>query len=93
MTEQFTFEKAYDRLEEILQNLSSSEVSLDTSLSLYEEATTLIKQCNKKLTAAEQKIEKLLKEDDGSILLDSNGEPKKETFEHGSETLISREVD
>jgi len=93
MTNQFSFEKAYERLEEILNILNDGEVSLDRSLTLYEEASKLIKECNTKLTSAEKKIEVLMKNNDGTLALDENGIPQATPFSTGDETLISREVE
>ena len=50
-SEEQTFEKAFSRLEEILDNMTSEEVSLDESLKLYEEADKLINSCGKRLNA------------------------------------------
>ena len=61
------FEKAFARLEEILEKMNSGEVPLDDAIKIYEEADKLIKQCNKRLTSAEQKIEKLVKSRDGEL--------------------------
>lgn len=55
------FEKAYERLEQILGELNSGETPLEKSLALYEEANTLITLCSSKLSQAEQKIETLIK--------------------------------
>lgn len=93
MTKQFSFEKAYERLEEILNILNEGEVSLDRSLTLYEEASLLMKQCNEKLTAAEQKIEILMKNDDGSLKAGLDNVPETAPFSPGEESLISREVE
>lgn len=55
------FEKAFTRLEEILEKLNSSQASLEESLILYDEADKLIASCSKKLYVAERKIETLIK--------------------------------
>ena len=68
-----SFEKAYTRLEQILETLNSTQVSLEDSLKLFEEANSLIVGCEKKLSFAEQKVESLLKNRDGSIATDSQG--------------------
>lgn len=78
----FSFEQAYKRLEEILQKLSSSEVALEESLKLYEEADKLITLCNQKLGAAEQKMQILLKNRNGDMQLNERGEPQTESFQH-----------
>ena len=47
--------------------MNSGEVPLDDAIKLYEEADRLIKQCQTRLTAAEQKLEKLVKESTGQL--------------------------
>lgn len=68
-----TFEKSYTRLEKILETLNSSQVSLEDSLKLFEEANSLIMQCEKKLSTAEQKIEALIKNRDNSLIPTDHG--------------------
>jgi exodeoxyribonuclease VII small subunit len=53
------FEEALKRLEEIARDLESSEISLDDSISLFEEGVKLSKYCSDILDTAKQKIEKL----------------------------------
>ncbi|HUU46990.1 MAG TPA: exodeoxyribonuclease VII small subunit [Acidobacteriota bacterium] len=53
------FEDAFARLEEIVAKLEGGEVALEESLDLYAEGMKLVKLCGKKLTSAEQKIERL----------------------------------
>lgn len=60
--------------------MNSGEVALDASLKLYEEADKLISQCGHHLQKAEQKIEKLIKNREGELLLDSEGNPTTEPF-------------
>ncbi len=55
------FEKAFTRLEEILERMNSGSIPLDESLKLYEEADKLISGCATKLSLAEEKIETLIK--------------------------------
>ena len=75
-----TFEEAYSRLEEILEKMNSGKQSLEDSLSLYEEADSLISFCNKRLFQAEQKIETLIKNREGDLALSSSGSPQTEDF-------------
>lgn len=75
-----SFEKAFERLEEILETMNSGSASLDKSLELYEEADSLIGLCSKRLNAAEQKIEKLIKKRDGELSLSEEGNPQTEPF-------------
>lgn len=75
-----TFETSYARLEEILSTMQTQQVALDKALSLYEEADRLINTCQKRLTDAEQKIEILMKNRDGSLKLGEDGTVKTEEF-------------
>ena len=70
---ELSFEQAYERLEKILEKLNTGNAPLEESLKLYEEADTLIQCCNKRLNAAEKKIEQLIKNRDGTPALDDQG--------------------
>jgi exodeoxyribonuclease VII small subunit len=61
MDKELSFELAYKRLEEILDLLNNSQISLEDSLKIYEEADVLIRLCSDKLTHAEQKVQVLVK--------------------------------
>ena len=78
-----TFETAYKRLEEIVTKLSGTELSLEESIVLYEEADKLIKACSEKLTAAEKKVEMLMKNSSGDLAKDPSGNPQTEEFAPG----------
>lgn len=73
------FEKAFERLEKILETMNSGKTPLEESLKLFEEAETLLQSCNGKLNAAEQKIEQLIK-NKGELSLDANQRPKTAQF-------------
>jgi exodeoxyribonuclease VII small subunit len=75
------FEEAYSRLEEILEKMNSGKASLDDSLKLYEEADKLIVTCQKKLSEAEKKIEMMIKNRSGEVVLDEAGNPTVQAFE------------
>ena len=60
------FEAALTRLEEIARALENGNAQLETSLSLFEEGVKLIKDCNAKLDAAEQKVKILVNNGNGS---------------------------
>ena len=76
--EELSFEKAFERLEKILETLNSTHPSLEESLKLYEEADHLIIQCHKKLVHAEKKVEMLMKGRSGELqMTESNGEAPK----------------
>jgi exodeoxyribonuclease VII small subunit len=82
-----SFESAYARLEEILEKMNSGSVALEDSLLLYEEADRLINWCTKRLTEAEKKIEILMKNREGELLLDDQGQPQTQPFAQPSRTL------
>ena len=69
MSKNLSFEEAYAKLEEILEKMTKSDVSLDSSLAYYDEADKLLQICSKKLEEAEKKIEIITKNRDGSVTL------------------------
>lgn len=74
-----SYEKAFERLEEILEMMNSGKKTLEEALKLYEEAEKLIQSCTLSLNAAEQKIEQLIKVR-GETVLDADQKPKTEPF-------------
>ncbi len=75
-----SFEKAFERLEQILEQLNSGRVNLEDSLKLYEEADRLIVDSHKKLAEAEKKIEVLVKNRNAELALGPNNTPKLESL-------------
>jgi len=67
---QIQFEEAFKRLEDIVTKLESGDLSLEESMTLFEEGITLTKTCKTRLEAAEQKIQLLLKDSDGNLILE-----------------------
>ena len=61
-----TFEQALIRLEEIVKQMERGNISLEESLRLFEEGTTLVRQCGTQLDQAELKIVRLMKGSDGN---------------------------
>lgn len=82
-----SFEAAFARLEEILEKMNSGTISLDESLSLYEEADKLILNCNKKLNDAERKIETLIKNRQGELILGTDQKPLTQDFNPTNKSL------
>lgn len=70
---ELTFEDAFSRLEAISTKMESGKLSLEESISAYEESMKLIDFCNNVLDSAEQKV-RILKKDE-------NGCPDEEPFE------------
>ena len=67
-----TFEASLKRLEEIVSRMERGDVPLEEALSLFEEGTSLVKSCTKRLDEAELKIVQLTK--------GQNGEPEETEF-------------
>lgn len=63
---EYNFESALKRLEEIAAALENGNAQLEDSLALFEEGVGLIKDCNAKLDAAEQKVKLLISNGNGS---------------------------
>jgi exodeoxyribonuclease VII small subunit len=61
------FEEALQELEMIVQRLEDGNLSLDESLSLFEEGIKLSRLCSQRLDEAEKKVEILLKNENGSL--------------------------
>ena len=64
--EELKFEKALERLEKIVEDLESGNISLEDALKKYEEGVKLCRICTQKLSQAETKIETLTKSLNGS---------------------------
>ncbi len=76
-----SFEAALSQLEQIVQRLEKGESTLEESLRLYEEGIKLSRFCHAKLEEAQGKIEMLVKDGKGELLLDGKGEPKRKPFD------------
>jgi exodeoxyribonuclease VII small subunit len=63
--DELNFEQALERLEEVVADLESGRLSLEESLSRFEEGMRLSKLCQQKLKGVELKIEKLVAENGG----------------------------
>ncbi len=69
---EITFEEALESLERLVRSMEAGKLTLDESLSTFEEGIKLVKLCNEKLDSAEQRVK---------ILLDGgNGEKREEPF-------------
>ena len=65
-----TFEESLDQLEAIVRKLEDGEMPLEESLELFERGVKLSRECRDRLTKAERRIEVLMKETDGTIILE-----------------------
>ena len=65
--EEMPFEAAMARLEVIVKAMEGDSLSLDDSLSLYEEGIALTRRLTRELDAAEQRVQILQRTADGEI--------------------------
>lgn len=63
--EKMSFEQALTALEQIVQQLERGDVPLDESITLYERGEQLRAACQKRLDAAQARIEKIVTGSDG----------------------------
>lgn len=82
-----SFEESFKKLESILQRLNEGKVTLDESLKLFEVANSLIISCNAKLKNAEQKIQTLLKDREGKLVIE-NEIPAQEEFSINTNKIL-----
>ncbi len=73
--EEMKFEEAMNKLEEIAKELENGELTLDESVSKFEEGMKLSKKCNKILNEAEKKINLLI--DNGEEIVEENFTPEE----------------
>lgn len=71
MPKKETFEELMSKLEGITEKLENNNLTLDESVTLFEEGMKISKKCNSKLEEAEKKI---------TMLVNENGEIKEENF-------------
>ena len=64
-----TFEDELERLEEIVRTLGEEDVSLDRSLSLFEEGVKIARSALDKLNKGEEKVQQLIKDNNGVFSL------------------------
>ena len=62
-----SFEDAMKELEAVVGQLERGEVPLDKSIGLYERGAALKAHCEAKLKAAEERVEKITRNDAGAV--------------------------
>ena len=77
-----TFESSLGDLEKIVRKLEDGELSLEESLKLFEDGVKLSRECQERLSQAERRIEILLKDSQGNLILqeinaDNLNEPRE----------------
>lgn len=64
---EINFEEAIAKLEGEVRKLESGNMTLDQSISAFEEAVKLVKLCNEKLENAERRVRLLTEGPDGTV--------------------------
>lgn len=82
-----SFENAFMRLEKIVEKMSSGSLPLEESLKLFEEATKLTQFCSTTLQKAEERIEILLKQKNGDLVMDEEKIAKEPFFKNDHASL------
>ena len=59
-SENFDFEEAMEKLEELVSSMEEGDLSLEKSLEAFEKGVKLTRECQTALANAEQKVKKLL---------------------------------
>lgn len=57
------FEQSLGALQTLVERLESGDLSLEDSLSAFEQGVTLTRECQQALTQAEQKVSQLLEQE------------------------------
>ena len=78
MSKEKSFEEQMEALEGIVTELEKGELSLDESLSKFEDGMKLAKECNKILESAEKKITILVNKDSELVEENFNTEENEE---------------
>jgi len=64
------FEQSLNSLEALVNKMESGELSLEESLKAFETGIQLTRECQARLTAAEQQVQKLVEQQGGEFSLE-----------------------
>lgn len=78
-----TFESSLDELEKTIEQLENGDLTLDSSLALFEKGITLIRACDTNLKKAQGKITELLKGENGGFV--------EKILGHSLDSFLSKE--
>jgi exodeoxyribonuclease VII small subunit len=67
--ESLSFEQCLERLEAIVKEVESGNLDLDTAIMRFTEGMELVRKCRVFLTVAEQKLNLLIEERNGRLVL------------------------
>ncbi len=68
-TDPIRFEDGMAALEALVARLESGELSLEDALAAFEQGVALVRTLNERLAAVEQRIDRLVRGDDGRLRL------------------------
>jgi exodeoxyribonuclease VII small subunit len=68
----FKFERALERIEQIVERMESGEIELDQALELYQEGNDLMAKCRAALQDVRTSIKKLTRDGQGQLKLEAN---------------------
>lgn len=68
----FNFERALERIEQIVERMESGEIELDQALVLYKEGNDLMAKCRAALQDVRTNIRKLTRDGQGQLKLEAN---------------------
>jgi exodeoxyribonuclease VII small subunit len=74
----FDFEKSLGELEKLVNRMESGNLSLEDSMTAFEQGIALTRQCQQALKQAEQKVQ-LLMEKNGQVIAEAFNEDDSET--------------
>lgn len=80
-SQKLDFEQAMEKLEKIVDQLESGELSLEDSVRAFEEGIELSRLCKKKLESAEDRVKKIVEKAEGDFDLELFEEPGGEDNE------------
>ncbi len=69
--QEMSFEQALEALEKIVRRLESGDVSLEDSIDIYTRGTQLKRHCETKLRDAQERIEKIVVQVDGTPAMEA----------------------
>lgn len=70
-----TFETSLGELESVVRRLEDGDLPLEESLKLFETGVKLSRECREQLVNAERRIEVLMQDSDGNLVLEDLEEP------------------
>ena len=79
--QKLNFEQAMEKLEKIVEQLESGELSLEDSVKAFEDGVELSRLCKKMLESAEDRVKKIVEKAEGELDLELFEEPDEESNE------------